>query len=123
MSVRCLIVDDNAYFLHAASSLLEREGFTVAGVASTGAEALLRAGALHPDLVLVDVDLGGESGLDLARRVASGNGTGHPDVILISGHSGADFADLVESSPALAFLPKLALSAEAIRGILDRSAG
>ena len=69
MPIRCLIVDDNKSFLEAARVLLEREGLTVAGVASTGAEALRQAETLRPDVVLVDISLGDESGFDLARRL------------------------------------------------------
>jgi two-component system, NarL family, nitrate/nitrite response regulator NarL len=67
--VRCLIVDDSLGFLAAARRLLERGGITVAGVAANGAEALLRAKELRPDAVLIDIDLGGESGLELAGRL------------------------------------------------------
>jgi CheY-like chemotaxis protein len=68
--VRCLIVDDSPWFLDAARSLLEREGITVVGVASTGAEALRRTAEFRPDVMLVDIDLGGESGFELAGRHA-----------------------------------------------------
>src|SRR4029079_4666577 len=72
MPVRCLIVDDNLGFLEAARKLLEREGLSIAGVASTSAEALREAELLRPDVVLVDVSLGEESGLELARRLVAG---------------------------------------------------
>jgi DNA-binding NarL/FixJ family response regulator len=65
--MRCLIVDDSPRFVDAARGLLERQGITVVGVASTSAEALRRTGELRPDVTLVDIDLGGESGLELAR--------------------------------------------------------
>ena len=68
--LRCLIVDDNASFLDAATNLLEREGLDVVGVASTSDEALRQAEELRPDVVLVDIMLGTESGFDLARRLA-----------------------------------------------------
>jgi CheY-like chemotaxis protein len=67
MPLRCLIVDDNGAFLDAARLLLEREGVTVVGVASSIAEALRQARALLPDVSLVDIGLGEESGFDLAR--------------------------------------------------------
>ena len=69
-----LIVDDNKSFLEAASILLEREGLSVAGVASTGADALRQVEALHPDVVLVDVFLREESGLELARDMVGDGG-------------------------------------------------
>jgi DNA-binding NarL/FixJ family response regulator len=120
MAVRCLIVDDNHSFLDAARTLLEREGLTIAGVASTSAEALNAVEALRPDVVLVDVSLGEESGLELARRLLEDRDRG-ATVILISTRSEADLADLVASSPAAGFLSKSELSADAIRGLIDRS--
>ena len=70
MPLRCLLVDDNDAFLETASLLLEREGLTVVGVASSIAEALRQVHALRPDLILVDIGLGDESGFDLARLLA-----------------------------------------------------
>ena len=118
MAFRVLIVDDNRLFLEAARGLLQREGLRVVGVAATSAEALRRAEELRPEVVLVDIRLGTESGFDLARRLADRH-RGGPAVILISTHSEADFADLIAESPAAGFLPKPELSADAIRRILD----
>jgi DNA-binding NarL/FixJ family response regulator len=116
VTLRCLIVDDNVGFLAAATMLLERQGLTVAGVASTSADALREATELHPDVILVDVVLGGESGFELARRLAAADRS--PTVILISTHDEADFADLIEQTPAAGFLPKSKVSAVAISRLL-----
>ncbi len=127
MPLRCLLVDDNEAFLEAASLLLEREGVTVVGVASTIAEALRQARALRPDVILVDIGLGNESGFDLARLLAGdgqgdqgaqgGQGVG-ADVILISTGAEADYAELIAESPAAGFLAKSELSARGISRIL-----
>ena len=114
VSLRCLIVDDNAYFLEAAADLLKREGLTVAGVASDSADALRLTRELRPNVVLVDIMLGRESGIDLARRLAAAN-SGGPVIILISTHAEADFADLIQEAPVAGFVPKSELSASAIR--------
>jgi DNA-binding NarL/FixJ family response regulator len=116
MTVRCLIVDDSQAFLAAARDLLEREGLHVVAVASTGDEAHRQCLERRPDVALVDIDLGGESGFDVARQLTAAG----PDcrVILISAYSGGDFADMVEESSAVSFLPKPQLSAAAIHGIL-----
>jgi DNA-binding NarL/FixJ family response regulator len=119
MAFAVLIVDDNRLFLEAARALLEREGLRVVGVAATSAEALRRAEELRPQVILVDITLGGESGFDLARRLAGQFPGGGPAVILISTHAGADFADLIAESPAAGFVPKPELSADAIRRIVD----
>jgi DNA-binding NarL/FixJ family response regulator len=116
-SVRCLIVDDSANFRDAASSMLELAGIAVVGVATTVAEALCRYRELRPDVTLVDVDLGAESGFDLARRLHEADSPA-PSVILISTHSEQDFADMIADSPALGFLPKFALSPAAIRELV-----
>jgi DNA-binding NarL/FixJ family response regulator len=117
--LRCLIVDDSPRFLDAARGLLEREGVTVVGVASTGAEALRCAGALRPDVTLLDIDLGGESGFGLAIRLHREAGLPPSRMILISTHAEEDYADLIAASPVAGFLSKSALSAGAIRDLLD----
>jgi CheY-like chemotaxis protein len=119
MPLRCLIVDDNAAFLEAASLLLEREGLTVAGVASSIAEALQQARALRPDVILADIGLGNESGFTLARLLARDDQGA--DVILISARAEADYADLVAESPAAGFLAKPELSAWRIGQILGHA--
>jgi DNA-binding NarL/FixJ family response regulator len=115
MALRCLLVDDSSGFLEAAQVLLERQGIDVVGAASTGDEAFRLVGELLPDVALVDIDLGPESGFDLTRRLAQETSLGR--VILISTHSEADFADLIAESPAIGFLSKSQLSATAIHDL------
>ena len=116
------MVDDHWLFVEAARDRLEGEGLRVVGVAATSAEAVRRAGELRPEVVLVDVMLGGESGFELARRLA-GRRDGGPAVILISTCPAADLAGLLAGSPAAGFVPKEELSAGAIRRIVDGVAG
>ena len=122
MPFSCLIVDDSAGFLDAARTLLVQEGISVVGVASTKAEALQRAKELRPEVILVDIDLGAESGFDLARRLVEESGADPRAVILISTHAREEFADLIEASPAGGFLSKSDLSASAIREVVGRNA-
>jgi DNA-binding NarL/FixJ family response regulator len=114
-----LIVDDNLLFLEAARDRLEQGGLRVVGVAATSTEALRRAEELRPEVVLADIMLGGESGFELARRLAAHYRDGGPAVILISTYSATDFAAPIAESPAIGFLPKQELSADAIRRIVD----
>ena len=120
MNVRCLLVDDSHHFLEVARKVLESGGITVVGHASSSAEALLRASETSPDVVLVDIALGSESGFDLARRLTAAPETRRSAVILISTHSVEDFVDLIAASPAIGFLPKWKLSARAIQDLLGR---
>jgi DNA-binding NarL/FixJ family response regulator len=121
--VRCLIVDDSPRFLHAARGLLERQGICVVGLASTGAEALRQAAELRPDVALVDIGLGRESGFEVARRLRREVDLAGLRVILISTHDEQDYADLITTSPAIGFIPKSALSAGVIRDLLEAGGG
>jgi CheY-like chemotaxis protein len=117
-----LVVDDNRSFADIACALLERQGERVLGTASTCAEALELAAALRPDLVLVDVALGDECGLDLAELLTKDDSGKAPVVIMISAaYSPCDAAELIAASPAAGFLPKSDLSSDAIHQILVSS--
>ena len=117
MTLRSLLVDDSPQFVAAARELLEREGIEVVGIASTIDDAVRLSGALSPDVCIVDIDLGDESGFDLARRLAEPGG-GQQRVLLISAYPERDFGDMIADSPAVGFLPKPELSAERIRAML-----
>jgi DNA-binding NarL/FixJ family response regulator len=122
MLVRCLIVDDNPRFAEAARSLLEREGLTIVGTASTGSEAIHLVREFQPDVVILDIDLGSESGFDVASRLrpndADASAANFPEIILVSAHDEEDFADLISESVAAGFVAKSDLSARAIRKLL-----
>lgn len=117
MPIRCLIVDDNSSFRQEMGGLLKEQGLEVVGGAASAAEALQQIADLRPDVALIDIDLGRESGLTLATRLRE-TGPAVPNVILISTHDEGAFAELIERSSALGFLPKTELSGAAIRRML-----
>jgi CheY-like chemotaxis protein len=120
MILRCLIVDDNREFLEAARLLLEAEGITVVGIATNTAEALRRVADLRPDVTLVDVNLGEESGVDLARRLSASTDEMRSRVILISTYAEGDLVDPTSSGRRTPrFLSKTDLSGTAIREALS----
>ena len=114
----CLIVDDSEAFLASAARLFSVQGFRVVGLASSGGEALALADELRPDVALVDVELGAEDGIELARRLLSGPSPGH--VILISLRDRGEIAELMAGSGAVGFLRKDALDAAAVVDLIDR---
>ena len=117
MTVRLLLVDDNDEFIATVRRLLKREGLEVVGTATTGDEAVEKAQQLAPVVALVDINLGGESGFNVARRILEAQ-EDHARAILISSYSPDDFADLIAESPAMGFVSKSRLSAAAILEIL-----
>jgi response regulator of citrate/malate metabolism len=68
-----LVVDDDFMVAEIHRKFTDRvDGFRAVGVARTGAEALEQAGALHPDLILLDVYLPDMTGLEVLQRLRSG---------------------------------------------------
>jgi DNA-binding NarL/FixJ family response regulator len=113
MPLQCIIIDDYQPFLKVARAKLERQGMAVVGVAVNGTEALRQARELNPDVAIVDISLGAESGFDVARAISPHVGS----VILISSndhYADDDYAEVIEASPAVGFLSKVTLSAGAI---------
>jgi DNA-binding NarL/FixJ family response regulator len=81
--VTVLAVDDQQVFLRAAQALIAATpGFEQVGEARSGPEALEKAAALRPDLVLLDVRMPGMDGIETARRLADTDG--RAVVVLIS---------------------------------------
>jgi DNA-binding NarL/FixJ family response regulator len=119
MDMRCLIVDDNASFLVAMRYLLERDGAEVLGMASNGAEALERAERLRPDIVLMDVRLGNESGFDVAHCIEERfTSDWQPAIILVSTHAEDELFGRIVANPSLGFLEKTAVSVDKIKELL-----
>jgi DNA-binding NarL/FixJ family response regulator len=119
LPLRCLIIDDSAHFLDAARRLLQQEGITIVGVAASSDDAVRLAEQLRPDITLIDIDLGQEDGLALVRQLAQLNAAPAGKLILISTHAEDEFADLIDASPAIGFVSKSALSAQAIHALID----
>src|SRR4051812_28158367 len=135
MSETILIVDDEKNIRRTVRLVLEGEGFAVEE-ASSGEEALARLPDVGADVMLLDVQLPGISGLDTIERMASlaqGSAMGGkakapealPTVIMISGH--ATLADAVRAVKAGAYdLIEKPLDRErlmvALRNALERRA-
>jgi DNA-binding NarL/FixJ family response regulator len=112
VSVTVLIVDDHPSFRASARTLLESEGFEVVGEAENGETAVDAARELHPDLVLLDVQLPGIDGFVVANRLRKLEDP--PIVILTSSRDGADYGRCIGDCGAQGFVPKADLSGAAI---------
>ena len=119
MTLRCVIVDDNERFLEAAAARLSGDGMEVLGTATTSAAALELTERVRPNVVLVDISLGDESGFDVARRLVEAFPDLTSSVVLISTRSEEEYARLAAESGAAGFLPKLQLSAQAVLDLVS----
>jgi DNA-binding NarL/FixJ family response regulator len=122
-----LIVDDHAGFRSMARRMLEAGGWDVVGEAATAADAVVQAALLHPDVVLLDLNLPDASGLSVVARLAGsdpdvvGHGTvapPFPAVVLTSTHEELELHALAADSGARGFVPKSLLSGEALSAAL-----
>jgi DNA-binding NarL/FixJ family response regulator len=117
MSRTVLIVDDHAVFRAAARALLEAEGFVVVGEAADSVEAISAVRILGPAVVLLDIQLPGRDGFDVAEELAEGP---HPPaLVLVSGRDPAMFGPRLRRTSARGFLAKSELSGPALAGLLD----
>lgn len=105
MTVRVLIVDDQKPFRDVAREVVEAAGdFEVVGEAADGEESVALARSLHPDLVLMDVNLPGIDGTEATRQIlADGGGT---KVLLLSTYEEDEYADRARECGAFAYVPK-----------------
>lgn len=112
-----LIVDDHPAFRAAARALLESEGFDVIAEAEDAKSALLVAGDLEPDVVLLDVQLPDTNGFEVARRLTKVGSP--PTVILVSSRDRGDYGHEVDRAPARGFIGKAELSGARLAVLLD----
>jgi DNA-binding NarL/FixJ family response regulator len=116
MPWRCLIVDDSEEFLASAQRLLESQGLEIVGSATNGADAMRLAAELKPDVAVVDVELGPEDGIELARRLEQQ--VPKLRAILTSAHTLEDLEELLAASPDVPYVPKSSLGATAIEELV-----
>jgi DNA-binding NarL/FixJ family response regulator len=116
MGMTVLIVDDHPSFRASARTLLEAEGYEVVGEAENGAQAVAAVEALHPDLVLLDVQLPDFDGFQVAERLRKL--ADPPAVVLTSSRDGADYGRCIGDCGARGFVPKADLSGAAIAALL-----
>jgi DNA-binding NarL/FixJ family response regulator len=114
---RVLIVDDHPGFRRCARALLDAEGFEVVGEAGDAATAVAVAMATVPDLVLLDVQLPGEDGFEVAARLLAHDASVR--IVLVSSRARSDYGPLVDRSGAIGFVSKEELSVERLERMLE----
>lgn len=105
MTVRVLIVDDQAPFRDVAKTVVEMtDGFEVAGEAETGERSVELARELDPDLILMDVNLPGISGLEATKQILSEGK--RIVVLLVSTYEAQEYEPHAKEVGAAAYIPK-----------------
>jgi DNA-binding NarL/FixJ family response regulator len=113
---RVLIVDDHTSFRRCARTLLDSEGFEVAGEAADGGSAVALAAELKPDLVLLDIQLPDSDGFAVAERLLAADP--RLQIVLVSSRDRSSYGQLIEESGAIGFVEKGDLSGTVLDGIL-----
>ena len=115
-----VIVDDHESFRSFAKALLTAEGFEVTGEAADGESAIEEVARVHPDVVLLDVQLGtGIDGFEVAKRIAE-----HPEapvVVMTSSRDASDYGRKLAESPVNGFIPKQDLSGDALDELASKA--
>jgi CheY-like chemotaxis protein len=111
-----LIVDDHPAFRRSARTLLESLGHAVVGESETGELALEASARLQPDIVLLDIQLPGLDGFEVAERLAAG--ARPPTVVLVSARSVSAYRQRLAVSPVRGFLAKADLAGPALAALL-----
>jgi DNA-binding NarL/FixJ family response regulator len=121
LSPRVLIVDDHDLFRTGLRSLLEEQGVLIAGEADTGAEALRQVRDLAPEVVLMDLNMPGMSGVEATRQIAMLAPLSRVVVLTISDLD-SDVMDAIFAG-ACGYLLKNASIEELLSGIRAAAAG
>ncbi|MFZ1116131.1 MAG: response regulator transcription factor [Propionibacteriaceae bacterium] len=117
MGKSVLIVDDHPSFRASARRMLEAHGYDVVGEAEDGGAALLAAGRLRPEIVLLDVRLPDLNGFEVAKSLL-GHAGPVPLVVLTSSHDYADLSEAVGNTGVCGFIPKEELTWTALAALV-----
>jgi two-component system, response regulator PdtaR len=116
MSFRILIADDEPQIRHLIRKLVEKhEGWDVCGEASDGLEAIEKAAALEPDLILLDISMPKLDGLSAAPRIMEASP--QSAILILTLHQSLDMARMASSAGAVAYVAKSLASRELVPAI------
>lgn len=82
---KILVVDDDTLMREVLKAILRSEGFEVVGEATDGQAALAQVGRLSPDVVCLDVNMPGMSGIEVLKSILSA--AAGTKVVMITGDS------------------------------------
>src|SRR5256886_17635781 len=113
-AVSVLVVDDQLPFRMAAKTVVRvTPGIEVVGEAETGEDAVAQVEALHPRLVLMDINMPGINGIEASRRIHQA----HPDacMVLLSTYTADDLPADALATGAAAYINKDQVGPQVLR--------
>jgi len=114
--VRVLVVDDQVLFRRVMGAVVdETEGFLLVGSAASGEQSITAARVLHPDLILMDVNLPGIDGMEATRRLREDSTTAA--VVLLSTHDEDDWDGQEQDCGAVAYVAKSAFGPDKLTAV------
>lgn len=120
--MRTLIVDDHSVMRAGMRALLEKSDFVeVIGEASTAAEALEIAKEARPDLIVMDVELPGRSGIAVTEEIIRSGWC--QNVVIVSAHSTRAFVESALRAGARGYVLKSSPSEEILNALEEVSRG
>ena len=114
--IKLMIVDDHAVVRDGLKAVLSLvDDFEVVSEAGNGAEALERAQAANPEVVLMDIGMKGENGIEVAQRLLDDN----PEraVLMLTMHDGVEHAQRALKAGARGYVLKDSPSADIVGAI------
>ncbi|MCA1672403.1 MAG: response regulator transcription factor [Actinobacteria bacterium] len=122
MALRLVLADDHPVVREGLRALLDSEpDFEVVGQADNGEDVAALVDHLHPDVVVLDLMMGGTSGLDVTRELAERSPATR--VLILSMHKSEAYVLAALRSGASGYALKQAEAAELGRGIREVAAG
>jgi DNA-binding NarL/FixJ family response regulator len=120
-AIRVLIVDDHDLFRTGLRNLLEEQGVDVAGEAASGADAVRLVAEIAPDVVVMDLNMPGITGVEATRQIVGRAPLTRVVVLTISDQDG-DVMDAILAG-ACGYLLKDASVQELMQGIRSAAIG
>jgi len=118
--VRVLLVDDNEAMLVRASAALMPDCLIV-GAVKDGPAALAAAGALRPDVIVLDISMPGMSGFEVADRLRKTGSTAA--VVFLTVHDDEEFVVAAKAAGVIGYVVKPRLTSDLLRAVREAREG